>query len=86
MIKAISLALACAFFAAPAIAKGGSHGGGSHSIPGGSHAVRAHVTKTGTHVAATRATNPNSTQRDNYSAAGNVNPANGKVGTKTPKR
>ena len=44
----------------------------------------------GLHVAvrhlcgATRATNPNDTQRDNYSATGNVNPYTGAVGTRNP--
>jgi hypothetical protein len=52
----------------------------------GSHAVRAYVKKDGTHVASTRATNPNKTQRDNFSSKGNVNPATGKEGTKEPKR
>ncbi len=50
------------------------------------HAVRGHVKKDGTYVAPTRATNPNRTQRDNYSSVPNVNPVNGKSGTKTPKR
>lgn len=48
----------------------------------GSHAIRGHVTKNGTYVAPTRATNPNKTKRDNYSQKGNVNPSNGKQGTK----
>ena len=52
----------------------------------GDHAVRGHVTKKGTYVAPTRATNPNSTQRDNYSSKPNINPANGKQGTKEPVR
>ena len=50
------------------------------------HAVRGHITKKGTYVAPTRATNPNRTQRDNYSSKPNVNPANGKQGTRTPKK
>ena len=50
------------------------------------HAVRGHVTKKGTYVAPTRATNPNSTHRDNYSSKPNINPANGKSGTKEPMR
>lgn len=68
----------------------GSHASGAHSgnsgasSAGGSHAVRGHVTKNGTYVAPTRATNPNSTQRDNYSSKPNVNPYNGKQGTRTP--
>lgn len=48
----------------------------------GSHTVRGHTAKNGTYVAPTRATNPNNTKRDNYSQKGNVNPANGKEGTK----
>jgi hypothetical protein len=31
------------------------------------------------------ATNPNSTQMDNYSTRGNVNPYTGAVGTRTPR-
>ena len=62
-----------------AFAKGGSSGG-SHS--GGSHSVSGHVTKNGTYVAPTHATNPNSSKTDNYSHKGNINPYNGKVGTR----
>ena len=86
MIKAISLALACACFAAPAIAKGGSHGGGSRASGGGSHAIKGHTTKSGTYVAPTRATNPDKMKRDNYSSKSNVNPATGKEGTKDPSK
>ena len=50
------------------------------------HAVRGHVKKDGTYVAPSRATNPNRTQRDNYSSKPNVNPHTGKQGTRTPKR
>lgn len=50
------------------------------------HAVRGHVTKKGTYVAPTRATNPNSTQRDNHGSKPNVNPATGKAGTRTPSK
>lgn len=57
-----------------AYAKGGSSGG--------SHSVSGHVTKNGTYVPPTRATNPNDTKTDNYSHKGNINPYNGKVGTK----
>ena len=73
-------------------AKGGGKGGGSH---GGSHAsrpfsgtgsnsnshgVRGYTKKDGHYVAPHRSTNPNSTQRDNYSAKGNYNPSNGRTG------
>ena len=50
------------------------------------HAVRGHVKKDGTYVAPSRATNPNRTQRDNFSSKPNVNPHTGKQGTRTPKR
>ena len=50
------------------------------------HAVRGYVKKDGTYVAPSRATNPNRTQRDNYSSKPNVNPHTGKQGTRTPKR
>ena len=56
------------------------------SFAAGDHAVRGHVTKKGTYVAPTRATNPNSTQRDNYSSKPNVNPYSGKAGTRTPTK
>lgn len=66
-------ALALAIAAGPALAKP-------------SHAVKGYVKKNGTVVAPTRATDPNKTQRDNFSSKGNVNPTTGKEGTKTPKR
>ena len=50
------------------------------------HAVRGHVTKKGTYAAPLRATNPNRTQRDNYSSKPNVNPYNGKQGTRDPEK
>jgi hypothetical protein len=50
-----------------------------------SHQVQGHTTNNGTYVAPYVATNPNSTQRDNYSATGNVNPNTGAVGTRNPR-
>lgn len=52
----------------------------------GDHAVKGRVTKSGTYVAPTRATNPNSTQRDNYGSIPNTNPASGKQGTRVPRK
>ena len=71
---------------------GGSHSqrsrssgvSGTGSSPG-SHSVRGYTTKRGTQVAPHRQTNPDHTQRNNYSTKGNVNPSNGKVGTKYAK-
>lgn len=57
----------------------GSYGTGSSSS---SHSVSGYTTKTGKVVAPAHATNPNTTQKDNYTAKGNINPYTGKVGTK----
>jgi hypothetical protein len=57
----------------------GRSGTGSSSS---SHSVKGHTTKNGTYVAPHRQTNPDHTQSNNYSAKGNVNPTNGKVGTR----
>jgi len=64
-----------------------SSGGSSSKMTGtgsssSSHAVRGYTTKRGTVVAPHRQTNPDHTQRNNYSTKNNVNPSNGKVGTK----
>ncbi len=59
----------------PVFAKKQSSGGGSHSVKG-------HFKKDGTYVQPHRATNPNHTQRDNWSSKPNVNPNTGKPGTK----
>ena len=50
-----------------------------------SHGVQGYVTSSGTYVQPHQQTNPNSTQRDNYSTTGNVNPYTGVVGTRTPR-
>lgn len=69
MLKTLLLAAALCVAVAPALATS-------------SHSVRGHTTKKGTYVKPTRATNPNSTRKDNYSQKGNVNPSSGKKGTK----
>lgn len=56
------------------------------TFAGGSHSTRGYVKKNGTYVAPHRQTNPNRTQRDNWSSKGNTNPYTGKKGTKTPRR
>ena len=50
-----------------------------------SHTSSGYTTNRGTYVQPYVATNPNSTQRDNYSATGNVNPYTGAVGTRNPR-
>ncbi len=69
----------------------GARGGGGHSSSSGtgssssSHSVEGYTTNRGTYVAPYHATNPNATQRDNYSATGNVNPYTGAVGSRAPQ-
>lgn len=46
--------------------------------------VSGHVTKAGTYVAPSYRTAPNQTKTDNWSSKPNVNPYNGKAGTKDP--
>ena len=46
--------------------------------------VRGYTKKDGTYVPPHHRSDPNTTQRDNYSSKPNVNPYNGKKGTKEP--
>jgi hypothetical protein len=59
-----------------------SYGAGSNP---NSHTNSGYTTNTGTYVQPHQQTNSNSTQRDNYSATGNVNPYTGAVGTRNPR-
>jgi len=64
-------------------------GGGrvaSGNVNSSSHAVKGYTKRDGSHVAPHRQTDPNGTQRDNYSSKPNVNPNTGEPGTKTPKK
>jgi len=71
--------IALGLTATPVFAKKQSSGGGSHSVKG-------HVKKNGTYVHPHRATNPNQTQRDNWSSKPNVNPYTSKPGTKEAEK
>lgn len=59
-----------------------NYGFGSNSS---NHAVSGYTRSNGTYVPPSHATNPNSTQSDNYNTRGNVNPYTGQVGTRTPR-
>ncbi|MGV7219642.1 hypothetical protein [Bradyrhizobium sp. UFLA05-112] len=50
-----------------------------------SHSVSGYTRSNGTYVQPYTATNPNSSQRDNYGTSGNYNPNNGTFGTRTPR-
>lgn len=75
----LSIALITLALAAPVAALAKKSGVGS-----GSHHVNGHFKKNGAYFAPHRSTNPNHTQRDNWSSKPNVNPYNGKQGTKEP--
>lgn len=50
------------------------------------HNTKGYTKKDGTYVKGHRATNPNHTQRDNWSSKPNSNPYTGKKGSKNPTR
>jgi hypothetical protein len=52
----------------------------------GSHSTKGYVKKNGSYVAPHRQTNPNRTQRDNWSTKGNTNLYTGKNGAKNAKK
>jgi hypothetical protein len=76
------LIFAAALVLAATGAQAQNFGTGSNSR---SHSVQGHTTSSGTYVQPYVATNPNSTQRDNFTATGNVNPYTGSVGTRNPR-
>ncbi len=49
------------------------------------HRSSGYTTSQGTYVQPYVATNPNSTQRDNFTATGNVNPYTGATGHRNPR-
>ena len=53
---------------------------------GDSNSVRGYTKKDGTYVAPHQRTNPNGTQRDNWSSKPNYNPYTGKEGKKEPQK
>jgi hypothetical protein len=74
--------IAVALTLAATAAQAQLYGTGSNSR---SHTISPYVNSHGTYVGSSHATNPNSTQMDNYSTRGNVNPYTGAVGTRTPR-
>lgn len=57
-----------------------------NSTSGSSNSVRGYTKKDGSYVAPHQRTNPNGTQRDNWSSKPNVNPYTGKEGKKEPQK
>nr|MBI3611673.1 hypothetical protein [Nitrospirota bacterium] len=90
-ILAVCLFLSLDLIVSDASAKSGGRGSsggykGGDSRSGGSVTVRPHTRRDGSYVEGHRRSGPNSTQRDNYSTKGNVNPYTGKSGTKEADR
>lgn len=56
------------------------------AVPVLAKSTRGYIKKDGTFVAPHQSSNPNHTQRDNWSSKGNTNPYTGKDGTREPKR
>jgi len=79
-IRFLMLCLSICLISLPVFAKKNS------DSQGGSHAVKGYFKKDGKYVQPHRATNPNQTQRDNWSSKPNVNPYNGKPGTKEAEK
>jgi hypothetical protein len=80
--KLFALSLGFVLTAGPLVAFGKKEPNSS----GGSHAVKGHFKKDGKYVQPHQATNPNQTQKDNWSSKPNVNPYNGKPGTKEAEK
>jgi hypothetical protein len=81
-MKTLFLTLGLVLTSAAASAQGYGYGTGSNSS---NHAVSGYTRSNGTYVPPSHATNPNSTQSDNYGARGNANPYTGQTGTRTPR-
>jgi hypothetical protein len=75
----IIVAIGLAFISTAASGQGYGYGTrtGSNS---NSHSVQGHSRSNGTYVQPYQATNPGSTQRNNYGSSGNTNPYNGSTG------
>jgi hypothetical protein len=88
MVFAAAVLLAATAAMKDAQARGGGRSGGyaGTGSNSSSHGVGGYTTRRGTYVAPHAATNPNSTQRDNYQAQGNFNPYSGAVGTRLVPR
>lgn len=82
MLKFAFMVAAAALFTDAARAQ--SYGYGTGSNPS-THTSSGYTRSNGTYVAPYVATNPNSTQRDNYGTSGNYNPYTGAVGHRTPR-
>lgn len=70
-------------YRAPSYNSSPGYGTGSNTR---SHKVAPSVRRDGAYVPGHQRSNPNNTQRDNWTTKGNTNPYTGKQGTRTPYR
>jgi hypothetical protein len=82
-IIVLTISICCAF---PVIAKQSSSDGYKSNGSSKSNNVSGYTKKDGTYVAPHNRTNPNNTQRDNWTSKPNQNPYTGKDGTKEPQK
>jgi hypothetical protein len=85
-MKKLALIISLALFIPPVFAKQSSSDGYKSNGSSKSNNVRGYTKKDGTYVAPHNRTNPNNTQRDNWTSKPNQNPYTGKDGTKEPQR
>ena len=85
-MKKTILLLISLFLAFPVFAKQSSSDGYKSNGSSKSNNVRGYTKKDGTYVAPHNRTNPNNTQRDNWTSKPNQNPYTGKDGTKEPQK
>jgi hypothetical protein len=78
LLAAITLVGSVILYIPPCTAKGKN--------PNGDTSVNGYSKKDGTYVAPHQRTNPNGTQRDNWSSKPNYNPYTGKEGKKEPQK
>ena len=85
-MKKIIVLLLSISLAAPAFAKKSSSEGYKSHGSSKTTNVHGYTKKNGSYVAPHKRTNPNNTQRDNWTSKPNQNPYTGKDGTKEPQR
>jgi hypothetical protein len=85
-MKKLALIISLALFIPPIFAKQSSSDSYKSNGSSKSNNVRGYTKKDGTYVAPHNRTNPNNTQRDNWTSKPNQNPYTGKDGTKEPQR
>jgi hypothetical protein len=82
----IALLALLTLVSAPLLAKKDNSGGYKSHSSSKTTNVRGYTKKDGTYVAPHKRTNPNNTERDNWTSKPNQNPYTGKDGTREPQK